>query len=76
MKMKINAIGVGSICYPKCIKRVPICSSEGHPTNRISQFIDHYLKNYVPKNRYYIKDRTHFVTQINILGTIPNDTLI
>jgi hypothetical protein len=36
----------------------PICSSVGHPTNKISQFVDHYLKNYVPKTRYYIKDTT------------------
>jgi hypothetical protein len=34
----------------------PICSTVEHPTNRISQFVDAYLKRYVPNTRYYIKD--------------------
>jgi hypothetical protein len=34
----------------------PICSTVGHPTNKISQFVDAYLKRYVPHTKYYIKD--------------------
>jgi hypothetical protein len=38
--------------------------------------VDHYLKNYVPKTRYYIKYTTDFVTKINSLGVIRSDTLL
>jgi hypothetical protein len=54
----------------------PICSTVGHPTNKISQFVDAYLKKYVPHTKYYIKDTTDFVQKINSIGTLPHGVIL
>jgi hypothetical protein len=50
----------------------PICSTMGHQTNKICQFVDAYLKKYVPHTKYYIKDMTDFIQKINSIGTLPH----
>ena len=39
----------------------PIVSSNGHPTKRISQFVDHHLQPLVTKLPSYLKYTTHFL---------------
>ena len=39
----------------------PIISSNGHPTERISEFVDYHLKPLVQTLPSYIKDTTHFL---------------
>ena len=43
----------------------PIVSSNGHPTERISQFVNYYLKPLVHKTASFIKDTTHFLNKLN-----------
>ena len=43
----------------------PILSANGCPTERISQFVDFFLKPLVPLMKSYIKDTTHFLQCIN-----------
>ena len=42
----------------------PIVSGSGGPTEKISQFVDHFIGPLVPLSRSYIRDSTHM---INIL---------
>ena len=42
----------------------PICSSLGHPTNRISSFMDAHMKDYVPLTSSYLRDTQHFIKRI------------
>ena len=52
---------------PKIHKRLnkppgrPIVSGNGCPTERISQFVDYFLKPIVRDTRSYLKDTTHFL---------------
>ena len=49
----------------------PIVSSNGHPTERISQFVDHHLQPLVIKLPSYIKHTTHFLNKLNNIGQLP-----
>ena len=54
----------------------PIISANGCPTERISQFVDHFLN---PSNkllRSFVKDTTHFLKLLKDLGNIPNDCIL
>ena len=42
--------------------------SNGHPTERISQFVDYYLKPLVHKTVSFIKDTTHFLNKLDQRG--------
>ena len=42
----------------------PIVSSNSHPTERISQFVDHHLKPLVRTTQSFIKDTTHFLSTL------------
>jgi len=54
----------------------PIISGNGCPTERISQFVDHFIKDISPKGRSYVKSTTDFVNQIRQLEDIPHDALL
>ena len=54
----------------------PIVSSNSHPTERISQFVDHHLQPLVTKLPSYIKDTTHFLNKLNSIGQLPNGVLL
>ena len=54
----------------------PIVSSNSHPTERISQFVDHHLQPLVTKLPSYIKDTTHFLKKLNSIGQLPNGVLL
>ena len=53
-----------------------IVSSNGHPTERISQFVDYPLKSLVHKTASYIKDTTHFPNKLNQLGHLLSNAII
>ena len=54
----------------------PIVSAYDHPTERISEFVDHHLNPEVPKLPSYIKDTTHFLTKLNSLKDIPTGAIL
>nr|XP_006811186.1 PREDICTED: uncharacterized protein LOC102804718 [Saccoglossus kowalevskii] len=49
----------------------PIISTINHPTQKISEFVDHYLQPLVTSLESHIKDTTHFLQKLNNLGQIP-----
>ena len=67
---------------PKIHKRLekppgrPIVSGNGCPTERISQFVDFFLKPIVQDVRSYSKDTTHFLNILEDLGELPANTLL
>ena len=54
----------------------PIISSNGHPTERISEFVDYHLKPLVQTLPSYIKDTTHFLLQLQNLGPLPENAIL
>ena len=55
----------------------PIVSSNGHPTERISQFVDFHIKLLVANPPpSYIKDTTHFLNKLNNIGQLPDEVLL
>ena len=54
----------------------PIVSSNGHPTERISQFVDYHLKPLVHKTASFIKDATHFLNKLDQLGHLPSNAIL
>ena len=54
----------------------PITPSNGHPTERISEFVDFHLKPLVQTLLSFIKDTTHFLLQLQKLGPLPDNTLL
>ena len=53
-----------------------IISSNGHPTERISKFVDYHLKPLVQTLPSYIKDTTHFLLQLQNLGSLPKNAIL
>ena len=54
----------------------PIVSGNGCPTERISQFIDHFLQPSVKNIRSYIKDTTDFLLMLESLGQLPPNCIL
>ena len=54
----------------------PIVSSNSHPTERISQFVDYHLKPLVQTTQSFIKDTTHFLHKLEQLGQLPNNAFL
>ena len=54
----------------------PIISSNGHPTDRISEFVDYYLKSLVQSIPSYIKDTAHFLLQLEQMGPLPDNAIL
>ena len=52
--------------------RPPIVSSNGHSTERISQFVDYNLKPLVHKTASFIKDTTHFLNKLDVSSLYTN----
>ena len=49
----------------------PIVSASNCPTERISGFVDHFLRPYVTDLKSYIKDTTDFLRKISQIKTLP-----
>ena len=54
----------------------PILSANGSPTEKISAFVDHFINQYCPLVKSFVKDTTHFLQILNNLGPIPGDALL
>ena len=54
----------------------PICSSNNHPTERISEFVDYHIRKYVFSLPSYVRDTQDFINKIKAVGSLPEDTLL
>jgi hypothetical protein len=54
----------------------PICSSNGHPTENISRFVDAHIRKFMAKNASYVRDTQHFIQKINAMGPLPEGSII
>ena len=54
----------------------PIVSSNSHPTERISQFVDHHINPLVSSLDSHIKDTTDFLNKLSNLGTLPSNAML
>ena len=54
----------------------PIVSGNGCPTERISQFVDHFLKPIVQNTTSYIRDTTHFLKILQDFDQTPDNTFL
>ena len=50
----------------------PIVSGSGGPTEKISQFVDHFIGPLVPLSRSYLRDSTHMINILQDFKIIPN----
>ena len=54
----------------------PILSANGSPTEKISQFVDHFINPFCPQIKSFVKDSTHFLQILGKLGQLPADCLL
>ena len=54
----------------------PIVSSNSHPTERISQFVDYHINSLVSTLDSHIKDTTDFLNKLSNLGNLPNNAIL
>ena len=54
----------------------PIVSSNSHPSERISQFVDHHLKPLVHTTHSFMKDTTHFLNKLEHFGQLPENAFL
>ena len=54
----------------------PIVSSNSHPTERISQFVDYHLQPLVHKLPSFVKDTNDFLNKLLTIGNLPADSLL
>ena len=54
----------------------PILSANGSPTEKISQFVDHFLSKTAPLHPSYIKDTTHFLQKMKGIKNLPPGSLL
>ena len=54
----------------------PIVSANGCPTEKISQFVDHFLNPTTFTLPSYVKDTTHFLLKLSNLGRLPLNCLL
>ena len=49
----------------------PIISANGSPTEKISQFVDHFLNPPTQKLKSYVRDTTHLLQKLDSIGVLP-----
>jgi hypothetical protein len=54
----------------------PICSSNNHPTERISRFVDAHIRKYMHTYPSYVRDTQDFIQKVKDLGPIPEGSII
>ena len=54
----------------------PIISGNNSPTERVSQFVDHFLRPYLSKIPSYLQDTSHLLNIIKDLPPIPKGSII
>ena len=67
---------------PKIHKKIipppcrPVVAGIGCPTEKISQFVDHFLNPCSTKVKSYVQDTNDFLNRLNALGLQPENTLL
>ena len=54
----------------------PIVSANGHPTEKISEFVDYHLRSHVEALSSHIKDTTDYLRKMESLNPLPPDTIL
>ena len=54
----------------------PIISGNGCPTERISHFVDHFMRELAPLGASYLKDTTRFLQTLEDMGPVPGTLLV
>ncbi|XP_071153486.1 uncharacterized protein [Mytilus edulis] len=54
----------------------PIVSANGHPTEKISEFVDYYLRPHVENLPSFIKDSTDYLLKMQDLNPLPANTTL
>ena len=54
----------------------PIVSANGHPTEKISEFVDLHLQPHVENLPSYLQDTTDFLRKQDAMGPLPPETLL
>ena len=54
----------------------PIISANGSPTERISAFVDHFLRPIVVKGKSHIKETTDFANKLQAIDQINKDSIL
>ena len=54
----------------------PIISGNNCPTERISQLVDHFLKEASPLGKSFLRDTTDFIQQLEKIGKAPPGSLL
>ena len=54
----------------------PVVSSNGSPTEKISEFVDFFLKPFVSSTKSYLKDTTDFLRKLQHLGKVPKGAIL
>ncbi|XP_063446591.1 uncharacterized protein LOC134726124 [Mytilus trossulus] len=54
----------------------PIVSANGHPTEKISEFVDYHLRPHVRTMPSYIQDTTDYLQKMDSLNPLPNNTIL
>ena len=54
----------------------PIVSANGHPTEKISEFVDLHLQPHVHSLPSYLQDTTDFLRKQDAMGPLPPETLL
>ncbi|XP_071161127.1 uncharacterized protein [Mytilus edulis] len=54
----------------------PIVSANGHPTEKISEFVDYYLRPHVDNLPSFIKDSTDYLLKMQDLNPLPANTTL
>ena len=54
----------------------PVISNSGYYTENISAFLEYHLKSISQKVKSYIKDTNDFLSKLNALPSLPEDTIL
>ena len=54
----------------------PIVSANGHPTEKISEFVDYHLRPFVKNLPSNLQDTTDYLTKMKSLNPLPENTLL
>ena len=54
----------------------PIISAIGSPTEKISEFLDHFLQPFLADMPSFVKDTGHFLYILSKLGLLPQNTIL
>jgi hypothetical protein len=54
----------------------PVVAANGAPTEKISQFVDHFVNPFCPKIKSFVKDTTHFLQKLEGIGQLPKGSFL